>query len=170
MRNDSRSRQELVEELNSLRRENEELKRAISPRNNDTPVDPINGPSTKYTILVVDDNKNTRSIVAAMVKKLGYSPIMASTPDEAINNLIKTNKKIDLVISDIVMPEGDGSDMIEQILKIKPDLKVIFMSGYAEDEIVHDSVYKIQNSYRAFMKKPFSLGTLQTLLHKQLNE
>jgi len=169
MTDDTRSRQELLDELNALRRENEKLKQAFSETEQSISKGSAPPPGSE-TILIVDDNEHTRSIVADMVEELGYSPLVAATSGDAIDWFMNTEKKIDLIISDIVMPEGDGPDMIAKILKIKPDIKVIFMSGYAEDEIVHDSVYKIQGSSAAFMKKPFTLAELKSLLHKQMTE
>ncbi len=170
MTDDIRSRQELVDEINALRRENETLKQTLSEKEQDKSAVSEITPYRNQTVLIVDDNENTRSIVADMVKDLGYSALTAATSGEAIDWFMNTKQRIDLILSDIVMPEGDGPDMIDKILKIKPDIKVIFMSGYAEDEIVHDSVYKIQGSSAAFMKKPFSLAELKSLLHKQMTE
>lgn len=170
MTDDTRSRQELVDELNALRRENEKLKQTILKMQQGISSVPEIPPRLDQTVLIVDDNENTRSIVADMVEELGYSSLAAATPDDAFHWFRNSEKKIDLVISDIVMPEGDGPDMIDRILKIRPDIKVIFMSGYAEDEIVHDAVYKIQDSSAAFMKKPFTLAELKSLLHKQMTE
>jgi len=166
----TKSRQELVDEINALRRENKKLKQIISEKEQGRSPIPETGSFRDQTVLIVDDNENTRSIVADMVEELGYTTLAAGTSGDAIDWFMNTEKKIDLIISDIVMPEGDGPDMIDKVLKIKPDTKVIFMSGYAEDEIVHDAVYKIQDSSAAFMKKPFTMAELKSLLHKQMTE
>lgn len=167
MTDDTRSRQELVDELNALRRENEILKQTVSTRPEDAKTD--SKKDISQTILVVDDNEDTRALVTSMVKTLGYAALAAASASEAIDRFIKSGQKIDLIISDIVMPEEDGPGMIDHILKIRPNIKVIFMSGYEEDEIIHDSVYKIRDSSAAFMKKPFSLSELKSLLVKQMN-
>lgn len=161
MTDDLRSKQELVEELKALNRENQRLKQAVAVQTEK---------DLSKTILVVDDNGETRSIVSTMVEELGYTALTAASAQDAIDRFIKPGLKVDLILSDIVMPEEDGPDMMDQILKIRPDIKVIFMSGYAEDEIVHDSVYKIQDSSAPFMQKPFSLAKLKSLLLGQMNE
>lgn len=122
----------------------------------------------KQTILIVDDNDDTRDIVRDMVKELGFHTLTAASPGDALALFSRTPDRIDLIISDIVMPESDGPDMIREILEINPAAKVIFMSGYAEDEIVHDAVYKVQDTNAAFIKKPFVLEDIRSLIETQL--
>ncbi|WDP89631.1 MAG: response regulator [Desulfobacter sp.] len=166
MTDDTRSKQELINELNALRKENQELKKAMDTSGQEKTAPP---PRTQ-TILIVDDNEDTRSIVADMLDELGYASLSAATAQEARDCIRTAGKRIGLVISDIVMPGEDGPDMMKEILAVNPDIKVIFMSGYAEDEIVHDSVYKIQDTAAAFMKKPFTLEELESRVAAQLGE
>ncbi|MCG8615125.1 MAG: response regulator [Desulfobacterales bacterium] len=119
---------------------------------------------TKGLILVVDDNTQSRELVAEMIRDMGYTPIEAASTESAFNTFLKYSDRIDLVISDIVMPGGDGPDLIEDIRRIKPDLQAIFMSGYTEDEIVHDAVYRVQDSAAVFISKPFGLSDLKPLV------
>lgn len=116
----------------------------------------------------MDDNENTRAIVTDMVDELGYTSLSAATAKEARDCFKTRGEQISLVLSDIVMPGEDGPDMIKEILVLNPEIKVIFMSGYAEDEIVHDSVYKIQDTAAAFVKKPFTLDELKSMIDAQL--
>lgn len=170
MNDDTRSRKALLDEIDALRRENLELKQQLETTDSNENQDSGNTLKDKKTILIVDDNEDTRLIVGDMVVDLGYAPIEAATPSDAIDRVAKAPDAIDLIISDIVMPDEDGPDMIDQILELKPDIKVIFMSGYAEDEIVHDAVYKIQDSKAAFIKKPFSKEELSSLLQETINK
>ena len=151
---------QLLEELTALRDENLCLRTRI--RQND-PIEK-NG----QTILVIDDNTQTRQLVAEMVEELGFTAIARPSSQEAMAAFAGQPDKIDLIISDIVMPGGDGPHLLKQITKISRPPKIIFMSGYAEDEIVHDAVYQIQDSKAAFIKKPFTLTELEALIMDQL--
>jgi len=164
MNDHDKSKQELIRELAALRRENHQLKQAMAV------AEPTSDPPSKKIIMVVDDNDNTRELVTDMMEELGHETIEAATAEDAIAIFSKDPDRIDLVISDIVMPEEDGPEMIEDILAIKKDIKVIFMSGYAEDEIVHDSVYRIQDSCAAFIKKPFTLTEIRSLIRDQIDQ
>ncbi len=171
----NKSKEELVRELEALRRENQQLKQSTTEPeaepapNGPSPNEPSPSPPSEKTILVVDDNDNTRELVADMMDELGYETIEAATAGDAVAIFSKDPDRIDLVISDIVMPEEDGPEMIEHILAIRKDIKVIFMSGYTEDEIVHDSVYRIQDTCAAFIKKPFSLEEIKSLIRDQID-
>lgn len=151
MKDEHKSKEDLIAELESLRRENKQLR----------------DDQTKKTILIVDDNDDTREIVTAIVEDLGYKTIEEADPQQAVNRFSLDPSAIDLVISDIVMPNGGGPEMIDTMVKIKPDIKVIFMSGYAEDEIVHDAVFKIQHSCAVFIKKPFTISEISPLIKNQ---
>ncbi len=157
MKDEHKSKESLIAELESLRRENKQLKGTES--------DPQR---TEKTILIVDDHEDTRETVTAIVTELGYSTVEEADPQKAVKRFSINPSAIDLVISDIVMPNGGGPEMIDTMAKIKPDIKVIFMSGYAEDEIVHDAVFKIQHSRAVFIKKPFSLTEISPLIKKQI--
>jgi len=95
--------------------------------------------------------------------------IEAESPKKAIHTFEAHKESIDLVLADIVMPEGGGSKMVDKIVQLKPGIKTIFMSGYAEDEIVHDEVFKIQHSSAAFIKKPFSAREIGSIIRQQLD-
>lgn len=158
MKDQDKSRQELIAELEHLRIENSQLKTMLSQMQ-------MHG----KTLLLVDDNDDTRTAVAAMLKIFGYTVIEAGSPRQAVNIVMEQDNTIDLILSDIVMPDGGGPDMVDQILKIDPEIKVIFMSGYAEDEIVHDGVFKVQHSSASFIKKPFSLEEIGSLLRQEFD-
>ncbi len=168
MNDNNKSKEELIRELAALRSENQALK-ALKQDITKSEAEPSPRPASGKTILIVDDNENTRELVTDMVDELGYETIEASTAGDAIAIFSKDPDRIDLVISDIVMPEEDGPEMIKNFLAIRKDIKVIFMSGYAEDEIVHDSVYRIQDSHAAFIKKPFSLAEIRSLIRDQID-
>ena len=162
MIDEEKSRDELLEELRALRQENRRLKSQIG-----IPTPPV---KKNRTILVVDDNRDTRELVAEMVEELGFNAIAVPTSQEALTVFNQSPDTIDLIISDIVMPDGDGIHLLQEISKSTKPVKVIFMSGYAGDEIVHDAVYRIQDSDAVFIQKPFTLTELEPVILSQFKD
>ena len=156
MKDEKKSREELLAEIQSLRMENSRLKRKLMRINK--------------TILIVDDNDDTRKTVVAMIESFGYAAIGAQSLQRAVELFIEQKASIDLILSDIVMPDGGGQELVKKLVQLKPDIKVIFMSGYTEDEIVHDDVFKVQNSCAQFIKKPFTMEEIGSLLEQQLGK
>ena len=107
------------------------------------------------TVLLVEDDDMVRRMTAAILKKIGYSVVIAETPIEALTFFEKEDTPIDLLITDVVMPQMSGTELIAKINKIKPELKVLFMSGYTENVIVRQGVLK---EGIHFVQKPFSLN------------
>ena len=164
MNDKEKSREELIAEIRSLRMENSRLNKKISALTS------MENQVLKKTILIVEDNEYARKLVVEMVKQFGYTTIETDSPHRAIELFKKQKASIDLILSDIVMPDGGGLAMVNKIRKLNPDIKVIFMSGYAEDEIVHDQVFEIQKSCTEFIKKPFTLEEIGSLLRQQLDK
>ena len=162
MKDEEKSRKELIAEIKSLRMENSRLNKLTLE------LQPGGDGTFNKTILIVDDNEETRNTVVAMVETLGYKTVAAESPQGAVELFTGQKPAIDLILSDIVMPDGGGPEMVNKIIKLKPAIKVIFMSGYAEDEIVHDEVFKIQNSCTEFIQKPFTIKEIGSLLQQQL--
>ncbi len=164
MEDEKKSRNQLIAEIKFLREENRRLNKKFST------YQPMENDIAGKTILIVDDNEDTRDIVTAMVEEFGYTTLVAESSQNAVELFTEQKTSIDLILSDIVMPDGGGLEMVDKIMKLQPGIKVIFMSGYAEDEIVHDEVFKIQNSCTEFIKKPFSMEEIGSLLNKHLGK
>ena len=81
--------------------------------------------------------------------------------------MAEVNSKIDLVVSDVVMPEMDGPTLLRELRKTQPDLKIIFVSGYAEDAFKKNLP---ENEQFNFLPKPFSLKQLATTVKETLAE
>lgn len=126
MKDTEKSKEELIAEITSLRMENSRLNKKISG------LPPMGNQAFKKKILIVDDNEDARKSVVAMVKIFGYTTIEADSPHRAIELFTDQKVSIDLILSDIVMPNGGGLAMVNKIRKLNPDIKVIFMSGYYE--------------------------------------
>jgi two-component system cell cycle sensor histidine kinase/response regulator CckA len=111
------------------------------------------------TILLVEDEEGLRSLNARGLRSRGYTVIEASNGIEALEALEEKNGAIDLVVSDVVMPEMDGPTLLRAMRARNPDLKVIFVSGYAEDAFAKSLE---ENEKFDFLAKPFALSALVT--------
>ena len=109
------------------------------------------------TILLVEDEEGLRSLNARGLRSRGYSVIEASNGIEAMEALEERDGAVDLVVSDVVMPEMDGPTLLKEMRERNPDLKIIFVSGYAEDAFDKSLP---ENEQFAFLPKPFALSAL----------
>ena len=105
------------------------------------------------TILLVEDEPAILEMAAMMLERLGYAVIAAETPGEAIRLAREHGDPIDLLMTDVVMPEMNGRDLAQNLLSIYPDIKRLFMSGYTANVIAHHGVLD-EGVY--FIQKPFS--------------
>jgi PAS domain S-box-containing protein len=106
-------------------------------------------------VLLVEDDDMVRRMTAAILKKIGYSVVLAESPIEALAFFKKEDTPIDLLITDVVMPQMSGAELVAKINKIKPEVKVLYMSGYTENVIVRQGVLK---EGIHFVQKPFSMN------------
>jgi two-component system cell cycle sensor histidine kinase/response regulator CckA len=111
------------------------------------------------TILLVEDEEGLRSLNARGLRSRGYTVIEASNGIEALEALEQKDGAIDLVVSDVVMPEMDGPTLLRAMRARNPDLKIIFVSGYAEDAFAKSLE---ENEKFDFLAKPFALSALVT--------
>jgi len=118
------------------------------------------------TILLVEDEEGLRSLNARGLRSRGYSVVEASNGIEALEALEEQSGTVDLVVSDVVMPEMDGPTLLKAIRERNPDIKIIFVSGYAEDAF-EKSLPK--NQQFAFLPKPFTLSQLVAAVKETMN-
>jgi CheY-like chemotaxis protein len=104
------------------------------------------------TILLVEDEARVRKLIVDVLSARGYTVLEATRGEEAIRLVNAHNGSIDLAVVDVVMPEMSGPDLIKQIEPIRPDLRVLYISGYTDEAIVH---HGIPDSGAAFLQKPF---------------
>ncbi len=164
MKDDEKSKQELIAELDQLRRENSLLKQKA----NDDSADYCRNAGT--TILIVDDNDAARKMVVQMLANLGYATLAAASTQEAMDLFRVNHKAIDLILSDVIIPGGSCHEMVMEMLELKSDIRVVFMTGYAEYEIVPDDIFKIQKSRAVLIQKPFTLNEIKALLEQQFSD
>jgi PAS domain S-box-containing protein len=121
------------------------------------------------TILLVEDEPEVRRVCALTLRRLGYDVIIAEDPDDAIKICAATERPVHAVLTDVVMPGISGVQLVERLRPLRPELRVLFMSGYTDRQIVDATKL---NASAAFIHKPFtpdSLGlTLRSLLDAPL--
>ncbi|MEZ5292356.1 MAG: PAS domain S-box protein [Vicinamibacterales bacterium] len=133
------------------------------PRVEDAVTDPqgaeADGAGTRgggQTVLVVDDAEGLRELLSRGLKRQGYRVLVAEDAARALT-LVEAHPDIDVLLTDVVMPGASGPELTGELLRRRPGLKVIYMSGYTEDAIVHHGVLK---PGIAFLHKPFTAETL----------
>jgi len=117
-------------------------------------VDDLSGTET---ILLVEDDTGVREYAAGILRDLGYRVVEAASGPNAIIESEKHSATIDLLLTDVVMPKLNGRDLAEFICGRRPEIKVLFMSGYTENAIVHHGVL---DQGLHFLPKPFSPAEL----------
>jgi len=125
------------------------------------------GPSLRgnETLLVVEDEDDLRDSICEYLASLGYNVLAAASGPQALDIAAQFEARIDLLISDLVMPRLGGRELAQLLTAARPALKTIFISGYTDDEIVRLSVAE---ESIAFLQKPFSLATLARKLRDLL--
>jgi len=116
-------------------------------------------------ILLVEDESAIRKMSRLMLEKLGYKVLIAETPDMAVSLAEEQTERIDLLITDVVMPGMNGPDLADKMQILHPDLKTLFMSGYTANVIAHKGVV---DGDKNFIQKPFTLRELGVKLNEVL--
>ena len=118
------------------------------------------------TILIVEDEEEILTLTREILTRYGYNVLTACNPKFAISLAKKYMYDIHLILSDIIMPEMNGKEMIDHILSFAPKMKYIFMSGYSSDVISQKGII---TDDRHFIQKPFKIKTLIEKIFKILN-
>ncbi|HKL00882.1 MAG TPA: ATP-binding protein, partial [Desulfotignum sp.] len=117
------------------------------------------------TILLVEDEPTILRMTRMMLERKGYTVLSAATPAEAVKTAENHTGVIDLLMTDVVMPEMNGRDLAEQITRLYPDIRLLFMSGYTANIIAHQGVLE---EGVLFIQKPFSMNDLGTRVREAL--
>ena len=121
-----------------------------------TPAEPVETslPSGRETLLVVEDEPAVRDLEVCVLRECGYEVLEASNGAEGLRVLRDhSERKIDLVISDCIMPQMNGKDMVDRLRVMLPATKVLFVSGYTDDLLADQGIFQ---SGAAFLQKPFT--------------
>ena len=128
------------------------------------PVGPTAEEATSHTVLVVEDDESVRDLTRRLLRRKGYTVMVAANAEEAMR-IVEETPSIDVMLTDVVMPGLSGPELTQQVLEKRPDLRVIFMSGYTDDAIVHHRAF---DQGIAFLPKPFTWKTLTEKVHDVL--
>lgn len=129
-----------------------------------TPAEPLGG---RETILLVEDEAAVRSLARQVLEQTGYTVVEAAHGGEALACAERYRGRIDLLITDVVMPGMSGRDVARRLSSLRPDMKVLYMSGYTDNMIGADGVLDAGTAYLA---KPFSPDALLVKVRETLDE
>ncbi|WP_412505819.1 ATP-binding protein [Roseovarius sp. SYSU LYC5161] len=123
-------------------------------------------PQADGVVLLVEDESPVRAFASRALQLRGYTVLEAESAEDALEQLRDEDLKVDVFVTDVVMPGIDGPSWVTEALEKRPEVKVVFMSGYAE-ETFGDVQKKIPQS--VFLPKPFSLSELAETVQRQLS-
>jgi CheY-like chemotaxis protein len=118
------------------------------------------------TILIVDDQETVREVVRLQLEREGYRVLVAGNGAEALKLSQEHSGPIHLLLTDVMMPGMDGSVLAARLATARPETKVLYMSAYTPNVVVHHSVV---NPGTAFLPKPFTQETLLLTVRRILD-
>jgi signal transduction histidine kinase/ActR/RegA family two-component response regulator len=125
-------------------------------------------PRGSETVLLVEDEESVRELAARMLRQQGYKLLEAANGNEALQLVQKQpDERIHLVVTDVIMPQMGGKALTDQLKTMRPDIKVLFISGYTDKAVVHHGLLE---SGIAFLQKPFSPQMLVRKVREVLDE
>ena len=107
-----------------------------------------------------------RDLVNAMLRKQGYSVLVSKEPSDVGAICERHSGRIDLLLTDLILPGMSGRDIAKRVGTLRPEIKVLFMSGYTDDALIHS--HGFDESF-AFLQKPFSSVTLGAKVREVLD-
>jgi len=116
-------------------------------------------------VLLVEDETSILNLGKTLLERLGYTVLTANTPGEALRLAQAYSGKIHLLITDVVMPEMNGHELVQLLSKSFPELKSLFMSGYTADMIARRGIL---HTGVHFIQKPFSYKDFSTKVQEAL--
>lgn len=121
----------------------------------------------KSKIMVVDDDEIIRELLGEVLAILGYEPVVIDSPIVAIEKFREINQEIDMIIMDMIMPQMSGAELYSAIRSIKPDQKVIILSGYSDDV---ESKRMMGKGVVGFVQKPVTINELSKIIQQNLKK
>ncbi len=118
------------------------------------------------TILLVEDDRAVRNLVERVLNSRGYLVLSAARGGDALKMAQARNGNIDLVLTDIVMPAMSGRELVDALRSTRPEVRVLYMSGYTDDEIVRRGLH---DPHMSFIQKPFTAENLAMQVRKVLD-
>jgi CheY-like chemotaxis protein len=118
------------------------------------------------TILLVEDDEAVRKMARQVLERHHYLVITANSGEQSVETVIRYDHPIHLLLTDVVMPGMNGKELYEHLATLRPDLKVLYMSGYSDDVIAHRGIL---DEGVAFIPKPFSINALAMKVRQVLD-
>jgi len=118
------------------------------------------------TILLVEDDPQLSELISSALAQCGYKVLVAGNPEEGLAQVKAAQRDIRLLVTDVVMPRMNGRQLAEQIQRIAPDVRVLYISGYTNNAIVH---YGMVDDGLWFLPKPFTLAALVNKVREVLD-
>jgi PAS domain S-box-containing protein len=122
-------------------------------------------PRGSATILLVEDNDLVREMTATALESIGYQPLVAKSPQAALELCSEHGSRVHLMLSDVVMPGMNGMELRDRVWATNPGIRVLFMSGYTSNVIVRQGILKPGVN---FIQKPFTVDELSRRLAETL--
>jgi DNA-binding NtrC family response regulator len=129
-------------------------------------MEPPTGLGGSETILLVEDDDQVRLVARGILRRNGYHVIEARNAGEAFLHAEKHSGTVHLLLSDVVMPQMSGPELAKRLAIVRPDMKVLCMSGYTDDSIVRHGVLEARIAY---LQKPFTPEALTTKVREVLD-
>lgn len=117
-------------------------------------------------ILIVDDEENVRSTVGEVLSNIGYKILEASNGEEALISFKANRNKIDVIVTDLVMPIMSGLNFVREVRQLNENIPIIFTTAYDKEQALEDGGIHVDNCM--VISKPFSFSELSQLLHETL--
>lgn len=118
------------------------------------------------TVLVVEDERGVRDLICTLLSDKGYNVLVAASPREALEQTSREQGHVDLLLTDVVLPEMSGHELSQKLRLDRPGMKVVYMSGYTENTIVHHGVLEEDVQ---FVAKPFTFEELLSKVRSTLD-
>jgi two-component system, cell cycle sensor histidine kinase and response regulator CckA len=116
------------------------------------------------TVLVVEDAESLRKMIVSMLETNGYNVLEASNGADALSIFAREGDHIDLVLTDVIMPQMNGKELADRLSLLRRNCPVVFMSGYVEDPVVEG----VMTGSARFLRKPFTAQALVEVILRNL--
>jgi PAS domain S-box-containing protein len=117
-------------------------------------------------LLVVEDENSLRRGICELLSSLGYTVLAAGSGEEALS-IASEQEHIDLLLTDVIMPKMSGRELAQTLGSLRPELKIIYMSGYTDDAVLRSGIHEL---HTAFLQKPFGLSALARKVRDTLGQ
>ncbi len=130
------------------------------------PPQPESAQTGSETILLIEDEEPVRKLCTHALERLGYTVISATAGGEGLERVARIEGSIDALVTDVVLPDMRGPEIAERLRKVRPDIAVLFISGYTHDAIARDGVLEQDVN---FLQKPFTMTKLGEKVRRMLD-